>query len=100
MSGNCATGMRRIDSTPASVIRMAMTIASRGRSTKTAEIMSACRRPRRGWRRCGRTGRHGDPGANFLDALQHDHVAVVEAAHDHRSRGRGLAELDAALLDL
>ena len=39
MSGNCATGMRNIASAPAMVITIAMTIASRGRSTKTEEIM-------------------------------------------------------------
>jgi len=39
MSGNCATGMRRSASAPAIVMTNAMTIASRGRSTKTAEII-------------------------------------------------------------
>ena len=39
MSGNCATGMRSIASAPASVITIAMTMASRGRSTKTEEII-------------------------------------------------------------
>ena len=39
MSGSCATGMRSIDSAPASVMTIAMTIASRGRRMKTAEII-------------------------------------------------------------
>ena len=42
MSGNCATGMRSIDSAPAIVITIAMTIARRGRSTKTEEIIAQC----------------------------------------------------------
>ena len=40
MSGNCATGMRLSEISPASVMTMAMTTASRGRSIKTAEIMA------------------------------------------------------------
>ena len=39
MSGNCATGMRRSEIAPASVIRMAITIASRGRAMKICEII-------------------------------------------------------------
>ena len=39
MSGNCATGMRSIASAPAIVMTIAMTIASRGRAMKTAEII-------------------------------------------------------------
>ena len=48
MSGNCATGMRSSASAPAIVMMIAMTIASRGRSTKTAEIMRA-RQVRGAW---------------------------------------------------
>jgi hypothetical protein len=38
MSGNCATGMRVSARAPAIVMTSAMTTASRGRSTKIAEI--------------------------------------------------------------
>src|SRR4051794_4297168 len=101
MSGNWATGMRRIDSTPASVIRMAMTMASRGRSTKTAEItvLLSRRFRRRRWRGRG-TRRHLDAGAHALDAFQYHHLAVLQAVHDDGGCRRRLAELDAALLDL
>src|ERR1700733_3644078 len=101
MSGNCATGMRSSESTPASVITMAMTIASRGRSTKTAEIMPLwTRRFRCGRRRRGGTGVYLDAWPHALDALEHDRFAFLEASHDDRG-GRGrLAELDAALLDV
>src|SRR4051794_34026816 len=99
MSGNCATGMRSSDSTPASVIRMAMTMASRGRSTKTAEIMLLARRPRCCWWRCGGTRCHLDARAYTLDAFQDDHVAVVESGRDHCGGRRRLAKLDTALFD-
>ena len=39
MSGNCATGMRVSASAPAIEMMIAMTMARRGRSTKTEEIM-------------------------------------------------------------
>src|SRR6202021_815097 len=42
MSGNCATGICKSASAPAMVMTNAITIASRGRSTKTAEIMGFC----------------------------------------------------------
>src|SRR5690242_16190354 len=41
MSGNCDTGIRMIASAPASVITIAITIASRGRSTNIPEIILA-----------------------------------------------------------
>src|SRR5271166_3751781 len=100
MSGNCATGMRNSDRTPASVTRMAMTIASRGRSTKTAEIMPlSARRFRRGRCRGGGTGHHLDARPHPLEAFEHDHVALVQPGHDHRCGWRRLAKLDATLLD-
>ena len=43
MSGNCAKGMRSSESDPAIVMMIAMTIANRGRSTKTDEINSSLR---------------------------------------------------------
>ncbi len=46
MSGNCATGMRVSAIRPAMVMTIAMTIASRGRSTKTAQNMASVLRRR------------------------------------------------------
>src|SRR5271166_1322600 len=92
--------MRSSDSIPASVIRIAMTIASRGRSTNTAEIMPllSCRfRRGRCWR--GWAWYHLNTRPHALDAFEHDHVALVQASHDHRCGWRRLAELDATLLD-
>ena len=45
MSGNCATGMRVSAIAPAIVITMAMTMASRGRLMKVAEIIPASPQP-------------------------------------------------------
>src|SRR3981189_1930098 len=42
IAGNCATGIFAAASAPAMEIMNAMTIARRGRSTKTAEIMGFC----------------------------------------------------------
>src|ERR1700722_4857546 len=97
MSGNCATGMRSIESAPASVIRMAMTIARRGRSTKTAEIIRLLSRLR--CRRRGRSGagRHLNSGAHALDAVNDDCLALAQAAQDRGRRRCGLAKLDAGL---
>src|SRR5690348_7265664 len=39
ISGYCATGITTSDSSPAMVVTMAMTVASRGRSMKIAENM-------------------------------------------------------------
>src|SRR5439155_20733997 len=101
MSGNCATGMRNSDRTPASVIRTAMTIASRGRSTKTAEIMRLLsRRPGRGGRRRGGAGYHLYAGSDPLDAVPDHHFAFAETRHDDRRRWCGLAEPDTPLLHL
>ena len=46
ISGNCATGMRSNEIKPAIVVRIAMTMANRGRSTNSFEIMA--RQPRLG----------------------------------------------------
>src|SRR5580658_9063925 len=87
MSGSCATGMRSIDSTPASVMTIAMTIASRGRRIKTAEIIGS--RLGVGQRRAGRPRRHHQTGPHPLDAVQHDHLALGQATENrHRNRRR------------
>src|SRR5579859_506856 len=100
MSGNCATGIRNIESAPASVIRMAMTIARRGRSTKTAEIIRLLSRLR--CRRRGRRGarRHLNAGAHALDAVHDYRFAVGQAAQDRGRDRSGLAKLDAGLCHL
>src|ERR1700722_16699120 len=83
MSGNCATGMRNSDRTPASVIRIAMTIARRGRSTKTAEIIRLLsRRLGCGWWWRGRARRDLDSRPDSLNAVHHDHIAFVEGRSD------------------
>ena len=41
MSGNCASGIAKIAISPASVMTIEMTKASRGRSMKTSEIIAA-----------------------------------------------------------
>ncbi len=105
MSGNCATGMRSSASTPASVMTIAMTIASRGRSTKTAEIMArlplrrAGRRP--GWRRRPGAGlTTGMPGrTRWMPSTITVSPSFSPPAIDGGGRRR-LAERDAALLHL
>ena len=85
MSGYCATGIASSEIRPAIAVTIAMTIASRGRSTKTAEII-AQRRSRVG----AGTGDGEDrrPGRNALHAL-HDHLlAAVEPALDDDVRAR------------
>src|SRR4051794_7589759 len=54
MSGNCATGMLKIASRPASVTTIERTKASRGRSMKRPEIMGSSR-----WGRATPVARHG-----------------------------------------
>src|ERR1700704_1492646 len=49
MSGYCASGITNSDTKPAIVVIRAMTIASRGRSTKMAENIDLA--PGQGWRR-------------------------------------------------
>src|SRR5580704_16122184 len=61
MSGNWATGMRVSASAPTIVMTIAMTAASRGRSTKIAEIIGSPPAPvrRRLGIACGTTARPG-----------------------------------------
>src|SRR5208283_4648345 len=102
MSGNWETGMRSRASTPAKVKRTAMTTASRGRSTKTPEIilrLSARRRRNQGLR-AGRAGVHFNAGADALDAIGDNHLAFRQAAGDYGGGGCGLPQLNAALFDL
>src|ERR1700736_988746 len=104
MSGNCETGIRRIAKAPAIVMTIAMTMARRGRSTKTDEIMARRFRPpsvrRQGWRwRRGRR-RYRLAGAPALQALVDHQLACLQTV-DHRGNGRRrLAELDRPALRL
>src|SRR5215469_14693296 len=98
MSGNCATGIVNRATTPASVMRIAMTIASLGRVTKmsgiilplASEAASSCARCRnRAW--CDRNAR-AHPGLTLddhllprLEAVQHNGRAVAQDLHLHAS---------------
>src|SRR5450432_795393 len=94
MSGNCATGSAKMAMIPASVMTIAMTKASRGRSTKMAEITSGsapgpggglgglARRATRGAAR--RLAGDGDDLArpHLLHAVDDDLLALLDAALD------------------
>src|SRR6202453_304386 len=98
MSGSCATGMRSIDNTPASVMTIAMTIASRGRRMKTAEIIGSRRGV--GERRAGRPRGHHQTWPPPLYAAQHDHLALGQPVEYRDRHWRRLAEPNARLLHL
>src|SRR6478735_9129404 len=95
MSGNCATGIVSNASAPAMVMTNAITIARRGRSTKTAEIMGSCPPV---WPRG--PGRYRLARTHPLQALD-DHLVAQREPVDHRGYcGGRLPELDPALLGL
>src|SRR5437588_3343225 len=76
---------------PASVMTIATTMASRGRSMKMPENISRCRHEAR---------RHKLPGAHLLDAFDDDQFPFFEAAgHNDVAIALG-ASRDPALLDL
>ena len=115
MSGNCATGMRVSANRPAIVMTMAMTTASRGRSTKIAEIIclpsaelgsaplgraagaaarAALHELRRDRRRRGRRPRrHHRAGPDPLQPFGDDQLAFLSARSSQQrstgSTGRG-----------
>src|SRR5215218_10414572 len=103
MSGNCATGICSSDIAPAITVTMAMTMARRGRSTKTFDIMAS---PRLRWVRAGggqvagRSRRNDGAGPCPLRALRDDQRPRLEPALDHGLAGRPAAEPDPPLLDL
>src|ERR1700724_1667287 len=99
MSGYCAFGIENSASKPAMVVTMAMTIASRGRSTKMAENIGSAPFERR--RRAGRDRNSGAhplqsfdddllvPGQGFLDdGIRSALTPRLDPLHD------GLAVLD------
>src|ERR1700731_18283 len=106
MSGNWATGMRVSANRPAIVMIIAMTTASRGRSTKMAEIISLLSRRRRFCRRRlyrrrgSRAGRYRLPGTHALQPLADDKLALGEPVGHHGGGWGRLAELNAANLRL
>src|SRR5690348_3092539 len=75
MSGNCATGMTAMAISPASVMTMEMTKASRGRSTKRAEITGSS--PFGDDRALHRLA-----GPHLLDAVDDDRLAFLQARLD------------------
>src|SRR5215475_2139575 len=79
ISGYCATGMLNSVATPAMVVTIAMTIASRGRSTKTADSMVSvpAERLRHGRRPHRRAVAHG------LQPFDDDLLAARQALLDH-----------------
>src|SRR5713226_3035067 len=111
ISGNCATGMCVAASAPAMEMTNAMTIARRGRSTKTAEIMGFCP-PAGRHRRAFGCDRHRRPPSCWIrsayslaptHALQcfGDHlVAQLKPVDDGGNCRGGLPELYAAFFFL
>ena len=93
MSGNCATGMRVNAIRPAIVMTSAMTTASRGRSTKIAEITDYPPAAEGGG--LAGPGETTSLGTDALHALGNDQLPFLEPARHDRRRGRRLAEMDA-----
>src|SRR5207248_1344759 len=93
MSGNCATGMAAIARMPASVMTIETTNASRGRSMKMSEIISAARRRQRGFL-------HDLAGPYLLDAVDDDLLALAQTRGDDDVGVLVRAGLDPPLLDL
>src|SRR5262249_37469421 len=74
MSGNCAIGIAVIAMMPASVMTMATTKASRGRSMKMPENISGSRHD---------VGSHDLTGTHLLDSLDDDRLSLLEAGGHH-----------------
>src|SRR3954454_5838831 len=89
MSGYCATGIAMKASAPAIVVITAMTIASRGRSTKIADSMGSAPVDRLR----DRAGAHGHPGAQTLQPLDDHELAAREALVDDDARPAFAARL-------
>src|SRR5258708_6823241 len=98
MSGNCATGSAAIASSPAMVMTVETTKASRGRRMNSDEMVMAlllglCRRGR------NRARRHGHALAHALLALDDDLLARLQALADHQQSFAQAAGLDPPQLD-
>src|SRR5262249_15624771 len=93
MSGSCATGIRKSAKSPPSVMTIEMTIASRGRSMNTDEIMFSA--PAGDGRR-GR-GRYRCVRPCPLEALHDNLLSLLQAVGNAGRLRRQLAEAHAAL---
>src|SRR5260221_1828700 len=111
MSGNWATGIAEMAMSPARVMTIAMTKASRGRSTKMAEIMRSASRAGRAlagltggvnWRALrGLPGDLNDLARPYLlHAVDDDLLALLDAVLDDDVGALGRPGGDPALLDL
>src|SRR5258705_8341050 len=79
MSGYCASGITNSDSRPAIVVTRAMTMASRGLSTKIADSIDSTLFETRRYRVC----LHGHSGPDRLQAFDDDLLAARQAfGHD------------------
>src|SRR4051812_39106832 len=85
--------MAMIARMPANVMTIETTKASRGRSMKMSEIMSASGRRQLGFL-------HHLAGPDFLDAVDDDVLALAQARGDDDVGILVISGLDAALLDL
>src|SRR3984893_185433 len=91
ISGYCAIGIENSATAPAMVVTMAMTIASRGRSTNMAESIGLA--PCQSCRQRVRPYRHAGPDA--LQSLHDDLLAPGEALIDDDAGPTFTARLDA-----
>src|SRR5690349_5903840 len=91
MSGYCASGMTSSDTSPAIVVTRAMTIASRGRSTKIAESIGLAAVERGGQRR----RLHRRARSQRLRALDDDQFSALQAFGDDDVLAAGAAGLQA-----
>src|SRR6476659_4949318 len=95
ISGYCAIGIEYSANAPAIVVTMAMTMASRGRSTKTEESIESTPQCLR-HRACS----HRYSGTDPLQAVHDDLLAAGQARVNHDIRaalGAGLDALDVGL---
>src|ERR1700679_3677723 len=108
ISGYSLIGKFGIASKPATVIRMARTVAKIGRSMKNEEIfMRALRCGRRAGRGRRRVGTHvhalrrnRESGVYALRAVHDDHIAGLEALAHHAQAVDHAAEFHLAVFDL
>src|ERR1700689_2462121 len=108
ISGYSLIGRLGIGSKPATVIKMARTVAKIGRSMKNEEIFMGTLRCGRRASRSGRPvgthvyalRRNRDSGMHALRAVHYDHIAGLEAlAHDAQAVNHA-AEFHLAVFDL
>src|ERR1700730_2245865 len=90
MSGYWANGIVKSESNPAMVVRIAMTIARRGRSTKMAESIGSVP-----GKRLGRVRSHRYSRAQEGQPIDDNKLAAREAFIDHDTGAALNARLDA-----